>query len=80
MVKESFQKTDHPLSDLQAWRSHCSYQIRGKGAEKQGCSVDGGHDEVVAQEAEAKTCRPVELVKVVLTCGALELEAQVKQS
>jgi len=71
--------TDHPWNGLQAWRSHCSCQIRGKGVERQGCSVGGGHDEVVAQEVEAKTCRPVELVKVVLTCGALELVVRVKQ-
>lgn len=79
MEKESCQRIGHLSSDLRVWRSHCSYRTRGKGEEKQGCSVDGGHDEVV-EEAEEKMCRLLGLVKVVLTCGALELEAREKQS
>jgi hypothetical protein len=80
MEKESSQKTGRPLSGLQVWRSHCSCQTRGKGEEIQARYSDGEHDEVVAQEAEEKKCRPVELVKVALTCDALELGVRVKQS
>jgi hypothetical protein len=43
------------------------------------CSVDGEFDGVEAQEAEEKMYRPVGLVKVVSTCGALRLEVRVKQ-
>lgn len=80
MEKESFQMTGHLSSGLQVWRSRGSCPTREKGEEKQVRSVDGGHDEVVAQEVEEKTCRLVELVKVVSTCGALKLEAREKQS
>lgn len=79
MEKESFRRTGRLLSGLLGWRNHCSYQIRGKGEETQGRSVDAGHDEAV-EEAEEKMCRLVGLVKVVLTCDALELQVRVKQS
>ena len=79
MEKESFQRTGHPLSGLQVWRSHYSYQTREKGVEKRARSVDGEHDEAVAQEAEEKMHHPVELVKVVLTYDASGLGVRVKQ-
>lgn len=42
-------------------------------------SVDGGFDEVEVRVVEEKMYRPVGLVKVVSTYGALQLEVQVKQ-
>jgi hypothetical protein len=77
--KESSQKTVHLLSGLQVWRSRGSYQTHEKGEEKQGCSVGEEFDEGEVQEVEEKMYRPVELVTVVSTCGALQLAARVKQ-
>jgi hypothetical protein len=65
--KESSQKTVHLLSGLQVWRSRGSYQTHEKGEEGE------------VQEVEEKMYRPVELVTVVSTCGALQLAARVKQ-
>jgi hypothetical protein len=79
MEKESFQRTVHPLSDLQVWRSRDSCQTREKGEGKQDCFVDGGFGEVEAQEVEEKMYRPVELATVVSTCDALQLVVRVKQ-
>jgi hypothetical protein len=79
MAKGSFQRIVHPLSGLQVWRSRDSYQIRGKGEEKQDCSVGEEFYEVEEQEGEEKMYRPVELVKVVSTCGALRLGVRAKR-
>jgi hypothetical protein len=79
MEKGSFQRIVHPLNGLQVWHSRGSYQTRGKGEEKQDCSVGGGFDEAEAQEVEEKMYHPVELGTVVSTCGALQLAVRVRQ-
>jgi hypothetical protein len=52
---------------------------RGKGEEKQACSVDEVYDEVAVQEAEEKMHRPAGLVKAASRCG-VSVAALVKLS